>query len=106
MMDDAAREENLRVWKHETETPMHGHDEDAACCQHVKQMPEFTAAEWVVIKGRGDLAAIAKCHPDPRSLAGQLVKIDGDEYRVLGVETPATLEWSGDFGLFIGERKQ
>jgi hypothetical protein len=67
---------------------------------------EFTAAEWVVIKGRGDLAAIAKCHPDPRSLAGQLVKIDGDEYRVLGVETPATLEWSGDFGLFIGERKQ
>ena len=75
-------------------------------------MIELHAEDWFTITGRGRVAAIAKLPEgcsvyDPRAFKGWRVKIDGEQYDVIGVETthgfPPTPDhpYRGTFGLLV-----
>ena len=68
------------------------------------------AQGWYHIASRGEVASFAKgSHPDPRSLLGQTVNVDGQSYLVEGVEHFAIVcpspPWrptcTHDFGLLL-----
>lgn len=73
----------------------------------------FTASEWLTIPGRGRLAVIAALPEsdevsDPRTFKGWRVRIDSQEYDVIGVETSAvpfggTHARRSAFGLLVRE---
>jgi hypothetical protein len=73
---------------------------------------DFTADDWFYIRGRGHVASFANGEQLPkgmsaRDLRNRYVIIDGKEYWVTGVETPATYTYSRihPFALLIrGER--
>lgn len=71
-------------------------------------MNDFQALEWWELRGRGWVANIAGIDGfNPRPLVGQQVRIDGEGYTVLGVETFALLDHGVaglPFGLLVGER--
>lgn len=74
-------------------------------------MYSFTASGWTTIKDRGPVAAISKDQIpegiwDPGVLGGEYVEIDGDIYRVTGVEMFRPIispehPYSHDFGLGV-----
>lgn len=74
-------------------------------------MYSFTANGWTTIKDRGQVAAISKDQiPEgmwnPGVLGGEYVEIDGDIYRVKGVEMfrpiiSPTNPYHHDFGLLV-----
>lgn len=74
-------------------------------------MRSFTAREWLTIPGRGRLAVIAALPEevsDPRTFKGWRVRIDSQEYDVIGVETSAvpfggTHARRSAFGLLVRE---
>ena len=66
-------------------------------------MVQLVAGVWYGITGRCRVATFGGIDGfDPRPRPGQQVEIDGKEYTVLGVETPAISDATGrPFGLLV-----
>ena len=69
-------------------------------------MRQFKAEDWYDIKGRGRVASVLndeEYERDTRHLFGEVVSIDGQTYRVLGVESYAiqTIRKGMPIGLWV-----